>query len=132
MEKAFWSARPFFMNRQIAMKKKVRRYVTVVQTRFLYGIEDITIDTSTLSRFRRARVSSCANWFGEGKSPRQNEPSVTGGSQVRWEHTIWGGAFTAAYLESPQTYHTICETMSRWPKEETCYPGGHLIHGVWP
>ena len=48
MEKAFWSARPFFMNRQIAMKKKIRRYVTRVQTRFLYGIEGITIDASTL------------------------------------------------------------------------------------
>eukprot|EP00959_Pyramimonas_sp_CCMP1952_P383843 8044195-Pyramimonas_sp.AAC.1 len=48
MDKAFWSARPFFMNRQIAMKKKTRRYVTMVQTRFLYGIEGVTIGTSTL------------------------------------------------------------------------------------
>ena len=48
MEKAFWSARPFFMNKQIAMKKKIRRYVTRVQTRFLYGIEGISINTATL------------------------------------------------------------------------------------
>eukprot|EP00959_Pyramimonas_sp_CCMP1952_P149047 3118397-Pyramimonas_sp.AAC.1 len=48
MEKAFWSARPFFMNRHIAVKMKIRRYVTMVQTRFFYGMEGITIDTSTL------------------------------------------------------------------------------------
>ena len=54
MEKAFWSARPFFMNRQLAMKQNIRRYVTMVQTRFLYGIEGITIDASTL-QFIHAR-----------------------------------------------------------------------------
>eukprot|EP00959_Pyramimonas_sp_CCMP1952_P311731 6523616-Pyramimonas_sp.AAC.1 len=30
------------------MAKKIRRYVTMVQTRFLYGIEGVTIDTCTL------------------------------------------------------------------------------------
>eukprot|EP00959_Pyramimonas_sp_CCMP1952_P177896 3718046-Pyramimonas_sp.AAC.1 len=48
MGKAFWSARPSFMNRQIAMKMKIIRYVTMVQTRLLHGIEGVTIDASTL------------------------------------------------------------------------------------